>query len=402
MVKRWDTKWTVLAVGSLGTAVVGALRQGMPGLAPAVRDAFSLSLGEVGLVFSVLTAGFTVGLLPWGVLADRIGERPVLAGGLALTAAALAGAALAPSFAWLLVALFLVGLAAASANGSSGRSVMGWFARAERGFALGIRQTAIPVGGALAALSLPLLAAAFGLGWAFAATAAFSLVAALVAVRWLRDPPPSTAPAGFSAPPPTRDPRVWRLGVGTGLFVSAQAALLGFSVLFLHDELGLSVALGAAVLATMQVGAAATRIAIGRVSDRRERRVAPLRDVGALGAALVAAVAVLSAAPAWVVVPVLVAAGIAMMTWNGLAATAAAEISGRAQAGTAMGLQTAILSVVGLGAAPGFGVLADAAGYGVAFAAAALAPAIGWLVLAPLEDDEEHRAADRAARLAAT
>jgi nitrate/nitrite transporter NarK len=47
-------------------------------------------------------------------------------------------------------------------NAASGRAVMSWFAPAQRGFALGIRQTAVPLGGAAAALFLPPAAAAGG------------------------------------------------------------------------------------------------------------------------------------------------------------------------------------------------------------------------------------------------
>jgi sugar phosphate permease len=58
--------------------------------------------------------------------------------------------------------LTLAGAAGASVNAASGRAVMSWFAPAQRGFALGIRQTAVPLGGAAAALFLPPAAAAGG------------------------------------------------------------------------------------------------------------------------------------------------------------------------------------------------------------------------------------------------
>ena len=183
-------RWVVLAVGVLGTMVTGALRQGMPALGPAFRDGFGLSLGQVGFVFGALAAGMTVALVPWGALADRLGERSVLAGGLVATAAALVLAAVSGSFALLLAALFLTGCAGASATGASGRAVMGWFARSERGFALGVRQTAIPLGGALAALTLPAVALAADLRAALLALAAFTLLAAVAGAVWMREPPP--------------------------------------------------------------------------------------------------------------------------------------------------------------------------------------------------------------------
>ena len=394
-------RWVVLAIGCLGTAVVGVLRQGLPALGPAFRDAFSLSLGQVGFVFGALTIGMTIGLVPWGALADRTGERPVLAGGLVLTAGALVLAALAGSFPVLLVGLFLSGLFAASATGATGRAVMGWFGRGERGFALGIRQTAIPLGGALAALSLPAIAIASGLREALLALAGFTLLAAVAGAVWLRDPPPFDPLPGFHAPPPTRDARIWRLGIGSGMFVMAQAAVIGFVVLFLHDEHGLGLGEAAAVLAAIQVVSAVARIAIGRLSDRRGRRIAPLRGAGIAGGALVALAALLNDAPLAILIPLIVLGGAAISSWNGLSFTVAAEISGRAKAGTAMSLQNTLVSVLGAVASPLFGALAGATSFATAYLVIAVAPVVGWWVLRPLEDDEQERAEARRQRRAA-
>jgi sugar phosphate permease len=394
-------RWVVLAVGCIGTAVVGVLRQGLPALGPAFRDAFALSVGEVGFVFGATGTGMMVGLIPWGMLADRIGERPVLVGGLLGTGGALAAAALADTFALLLVGLFLAGFFGGAATGSSGRAIMGWFGRAERGFVLGIRQTAIPLGGALAALTLPAIALAVDLQAALLAVAAFAAAAAVAGLLGLREPPSSETPAGFKAPPPMRDRRIWRLGVGSGLFVMAQAAVIGFVVLFLVDERGMSPASAALVLAAIQVVSAVFRIAIGRRSDRVDRRIGPLRHSGLAGGALVAVAAGVSGAPLPVLLPLLVLGGAAMSSWNGLAFTAAAEIAGRARAGTAMSLQNTVVSVLGATASPLFGLLVDANSWRVAYLTIAIAPLAGWWVLRPLETEEEERAEARRQRIAA-
>ncbi|HEV2815123.1 MAG TPA: MFS transporter [Solirubrobacteraceae bacterium] len=394
-------RWVVLAIGCLGTAVVGVLRQGLPALGPEFRDTFELSISQVGFVFGALAAGMTIGLVPWGALADRTGERPVLAGGLLLTAASLVLAATSESFGLLLTGLFLTGLFAASATGATGRAVIGWFPRAERGFVLGIRQTAIPLGGALAALTLPAIAIASGLEAALLTLGGFTLVAALAGAIWLRDPPPSAPPPGFVATPPTRDPRIWRLGLGSGLFVMAQAAVIGFVVLFLHDDHGLGLGEAATVLAAIQITSAVLRIAIGRLSDRGGRRIGPLRGAGIVGGALVAVAALADGAPLAVLIPLLVLGGAAMSSWNGLSFTVAAEIAGRDRAGTAMSLQNTLVSILGAIASPLFGALAGATSFSTAYLIIAAAPVLGWWVLRPLEADEDERAEARRKRLAA-
>jgi sugar phosphate permease len=392
-------RWVILTTGAVGAGAFAALRMGLPSLGPAVRSEYGLSLGEVGLAFAAVTGGGMLTLVPWGALTDRIGERPVMASGLAGCAIALVGAAVAPSYVALLVALFVAGMLGASATGASGRAVMGWFARSERGFALGIRQMALPLGGALASLTLPRLVGARGLDAAFVALAGLSFTAAVASLLLMRDPPPGTGgrPAP-PAPPPTRDARLWRLGAGGALLVCAQASMLGFIVLFLHDARDVSAATAAAALAVVQLIGAGLRIVAGRRSDREGLRIAPMRRMAARNAALLAALAALATGPGAVLYPLLLFAAVATMTWNGLAFTAAAEISGRARAGTAMSLQNTIISVGGALAPAAFGVLVEATSWSAAFGVLAAAPLAAFLVLAPLEGEEDERLAAHALR----
>ena len=97
--------------------------------------------------------------------------------------AAAPGAGMAALGACLVVA----GAAGASVYAASGRLILGWFAAHERGLAMGIRQSAQPLGVAVAALALPSLAPR-GLAAAFAFLGGFCLVAAALVVAVVRDP----------------------------------------------------------------------------------------------------------------------------------------------------------------------------------------------------------------------
>jgi len=218
----------------------------------------------------------------------------------------------------------------------------------------------------------------------------------------MRDPPPSPSRGPvLPAPPPTRDARLWRLGAGGALLVCAQACMLGFIVLFLHDARDLSAAIAGAALAVVQIIGAGLRIVAGRRSDREGLRIAPMRRMAARTAVLLAALAALATGPSVVLYPLLILAAVATMTWNGLAFTAAAEISGRARAGTAMSLQNTIISVGGALTPPAFGLLVEATSWTASFALLALAPLAAFLVLAPLEGEEDARIAARVRRAAA-
>ena len=216
----------------------------------------------------------------------------------------------------------------------------------------------------------------------------------------MRDAPPAPPGAYVSdAPRPLRDPRILRLGVASGLLVCAQAAMLGFIVLFLHDEEGLSAAFAAVLLAGLQLAGAVGRIVAGRRSDREERRIMPMRRHALAATGLIVASAVLTPAPNWVVVPLVMVAGVATMCWNGLAFTVAAEISGREQAGTAMSVQNTDRGR-DRHRAGGVRRFVEFTSWPPAFVALAACPLAAWWVLAPLVDEEERRADAREARLA--
>jgi len=150
-------RWAVLAAGTFAQAAFSSVAFALAVLAPALREEYDLSLTEIGVVLAAEWVGLTLALLPWGFAVDRFGERWTLALGLTLCAACLTAAAFAPSFAWLVIFLGLGGIAGGSVQSGSGRAVMHWFSANERGFALGVRQTAVPIGGVVAAVVLPLL-----------------------------------------------------------------------------------------------------------------------------------------------------------------------------------------------------------------------------------------------------
>jgi len=244
-------RWTILAFGVAAQAAFSAMTMGLPALGPALRDAFGLSLAQVGLVLASVNWGSVATLIARGALADRIGERTVIAAGLGSGAVALWAASLTDGFAGLLIALAVAG--------------------------------------------------------------------------------------------------------------------------------GLA------------------RLAAGRWSDRRGRRVAPLRRLAGLTVAGLLAVAALAQAPLLVLGPVLLGCGIVAMSWNGLSLTATAEIAGRARAGTAMGLQGTIMRLPAAAVGVAFGALVVSTSWALAFAALAALPLAGWALLAPLAPEEERRIAAREA-----
>jgi sugar phosphate permease len=372
-------RWVVLGVGAAATAALAAVQGGLPAVAPAIQDTFDLSLVQVTAVFTSFALGTVATLLAWGVAADRRGERVVIALGLAGGSLAMFGAASSSGYVALLAWMALAGMLGSAAVAASGRAVFGWFPRDERGLALGLRQTAVPAGAALASFSLPPLA---------------MLVCALASALWLRDGP-RTESAAPAAPDAARDPRIWRLSAASSLMIIGQIGVTSLLVLYLYGERDWTAAHAALALGGVQVGAAIARVSAGRWSDLRDERIEPFRRLAAVAGVLLLAAAV--GGPT--AVPLLLAGGIAAMSWNGLSFTAAAEISGRKQAGKAMGIQNTAMRLVAAGVPVGLGALATAVSWHAVFAVMGVTPLIARALLTPLVHDERRRRRDREARL---
>ena len=387
--KQQGYRWAVLAAGFLGQASYAAVLVGPAAIAPVLQQAYHLSLPVLGLVLAASSVGSLLTLFAWGVVADRLGERIVLATGMLATAAVLLGPALVVTPAVLLIALAAAGALGAGVNSASGRAVTEWFEPRERGLALGIRQTATPAGGAVAALTLPRLVHGADARLAFVFLSAACIAAALGGAVVLRT---RGQLEQRSERGPLRDSRLWRLGAGCTLLVLAQISVLTFLPLLLHRHRGLSLADAGAVLAVTQAFGAGGRILAGWASDLVGAR---LRLIRVVARALVVALlftTFLVDGPLPLLLPALVVAGALGLSWNGLAFTATVEYAGSGRSGSAIGFQQTLLALGSALAPIMFATLTADGSWRLAFGVMAFVPVLGLVVLAPLGETRIARA----------
>jgi sugar phosphate permease len=383
-------RWVVLAVATFAQTAACAFVYGVPFLVPDLRDQFGISLAAAGAYVAAPTAGLLATLILWGAAADRFGERRVMASGLVLAALAVGVVGLTPGLGHgLVLALFaLGGAAAASVFAACGRMIMGWFPRTERGLAMGIRQTAQPLGVAVAGLVLPGLAARLGVFGAMVVPAALCLLAALLVIAAAPDPArPPRAPGEHSASP-YRTPVLWRVHAASAMLVVPQFAISAFGTEYLVRQQGWSTTSAGAFVAVIQIVGAVGRIGAGVWSDRVGSRLRPMRQL-AVGAALVLLTFALGDAVApWLAIVALVVGGVVTVADNGLAYTAVAEIAGPMWSGRALGVQNTGQNIIGSLTPVALGALVGVAGYALGFAVAALAP-IAAIGLTPVHDERE-------------
>ena len=388
-------RWVVLVAGTFAQASFSCTTIGLPALSVALRSHYGMTLSETGVVLAGTGIGMLFTLLPWGLLADRLDERWVITAGLTGAAAALFGTAETGTFAALTGMLIAVGALGASVNAASGRAIMSWFPRRELGLALGIRQTAIPIGGAVGAAILTALASAGGTRLAFFVLGGACAGGAVVAAAFMRAAPPgepAVEPAASTRP--LRERRLWLLAGGTALYLTAQIGLTSFVVLFLRDVHHVSKGAAGAVLVAIDVLAIGARIGSGLLSDRLGTRLRPLRAIGLLVTAGSAAIAALTNGSVPLLVVLFLLTGMLSMSWNGLSFAAAAEAAGAGRTGAALGFQQTVLGFVVAGFPPLFAVIAGAPWH-LAFALAAAGPLAGFVLLRAVPEARGRSAARR-------
>ena len=268
-------RWLVLGAATSAQAAASFAMLGLAALAGFLQQEFHLSAAKTGLLITANGAAPLFSLLFVGDLLDRKSERLIIVAGAAIMAVALLVAAVSRDFLVLLACLFVVGLGYSSTQPGGGKSVSAWFRGDRLGLAMGIRQAGLPLGGAIAAATLPAVAAAFTWRAAFALGAVIALCGGLAFALIYRPPPAgagsavkraalsSAVVAGLLRQPWMRNATVAGLAL-----VSAQYGMLTWLMLYLRDHAHIPLTRGGWFLFLAQAAGVFGRIGLAAWSDR--------------------------------------------------------------------------------------------------------------------------------------
>lgn len=317
-----------------------------------IRRDLDFDESRFGLAVSCFFAAAATTALLGGGLVDRLGRRrsTVLAG----TVAVLGGAGLAwgaHSYAVLVVALIVLGVANAAMQVTSNLSLAKSIPRHRQGLAFGIKQSAIPFAIVLGGLAVPSVGAVIGWRWTFGITA---MLASLVIAGGLFLPPDvvirGTARGSLEkAPMPALALTAAAMALGSAA-VNSMAAFLpswGFQIGMTPSQTGFLLAAGSG----LSIG---TRIVTGHRADRRSGRHLPVVAMQMLfGAACLALISIQSVPMLWVSATLAFAIG---WGWTGLMLFAVVRV-GREAPGAASGAVQAGAFIGGASGPALFGLL---------------------------------------------
>lgn len=359
--------WRTVAAGSLSTVLASLPVFLLGGLAVLVRDELGFSEVQLGLAASTFFTVAALTAVPAGRVAARTGAwaATVLAAG--LSALALAGMAVAPSYGGLLLALGLAGVANSLAQIGTNGTLADVVPKHRQGLAFGVKQAAIPAATLLAGFALPVVGLTLGWRVSFAAASGLALVYVLVAPR-----PAQQARAEGGGAGRAGDAAVRALVVVAVAGALAAAAVNGLAAFLVESAVraGFSASSAGLLLGVGSALGVAARVLVGWLADRRDgghlRIVTAMMATGAVGMALFATGA-----------PAAFYAGTALVfalgwSWPGLLTFAVVRLNPAAPAVATSYTQTGVFA----GGATGpvvFGLLVTAGSYRLAWSAAALA-----------------------------
>lgn len=281
--------WWVVAGAFLCMMTGFAVAYSFAAFFGALESEFAARRGETSLVFSICAFLYFILGLPAGMIADRVGPRPVVFGGLMLIAAGLVLAAGATSL-WQIYLGYGIGagVGVGLSYVPSVAAVQRWFVR-KRGTAAGLAVAGIGVGTLIGAPLAHELIAAVGWRKTYLILAALTLVGAVVSGILVRrspehyglapdgDPPapkgsPPAIPAGLTLREAVRTRPFWTIYIG------ALLMSFGLFVPFVHlapyaADMGLGEGFGVLLIVLLGVGSTVGRFMFSSITNLLGRRL---------------------------------------------------------------------------------------------------------------------------------
>jgi MFS family permease len=246
-----------------------------------LESEFGARRGETALVFSISAFLYFLLGFPGGLIADRIGPRPVVIGGLLLIAIGLVVASRATSL-WQIYAGYGlgVGVGIGLSYVPSVAAVQRWFVRL-RGTASGLAVAGIGVGTLIGAPLAHQLIAIVGWRQTYLALAALTVVGALVAGALVRPAPERYGLTPDGDPPHPSGASAMPIGLTLGealrsgpfwaIYAGAMLMSFGLFAPFVHlvpyaKDVGLGEAFGVLLIVLLGVGSTVGRFLFASVT----------------------------------------------------------------------------------------------------------------------------------------
>ena len=354
-----EYKWVILIMLFFSQLILSISVYGLGPLGPYLKKSLSLTTIEFGSFTSILYLVGAVISLPAGMSVDRWGARINLFICMMLMGLSMILASLTQSYLPFALCIGIAGIGYGMSNPISSRGLTLWFDAKSRATAFSLRQTAVPVGGAIAGLLMIYLAELRDWSFAFRIIGIIAIGIGVVSFLFYREMPEqaldnspdnSSVEQGHiesaSLMDLIKNSNLLLTFLMMTLLCIGQSCLGAFLVLYLKEGLNFAPVLSGSFFTLTMITGGVARILWGVVSDKlfKGQRLPVMRIICALGT--ISALAASFWSPdiyPYLFILIAVLFGLSFLGFHGVAGAMIVEVCGAELAGRVAGLAVAVI-----------------------------------------------------------
>ncbi|MEK5529729.1 MULTISPECIES: MFS transporter [unclassified Viridibacillus] len=268
------TKWLIVLVATLSQTAATFVTYGMGPIATFYQIEWNLSALQTGFIVSAVNIGPIFSMIIFGYLMDKKGEKQIIGWGSILLGLSALTLIFVNNYIILLLLLLLVGIWYGSAQTGGSTAIVKWFPDKHRGLALGIRQTGIPIGGALASVLLTYTYYHYELSAVHIVQGIFAIAGGLLFLVAYHEPKENIATASKSVSFKEKmntiknNKALYPIYIVGIVMMSLQMIIIAHFMSYLHIEGDYSLTQAGEYLSLILIGGMVGRVAIAWVSDQ--------------------------------------------------------------------------------------------------------------------------------------
>jgi MFS transporter, ACS family, hexuronate transporter len=364
--------WRMLACLLLAQLLVAFIGRSVGPLGVLIGEDLELTKSQIGMLPAALFLGQALASIPVGFVVDRTGSKTLLLLISLCVGSSFILMTFSHQFGFVLLLVVIGGLGYGAMHPVTNRGIIHWFQRTQRGFAMGIKQTGITTGSALAGLVLLPLASVYGWRHVVAIACLLLIIGGVVAftlyhdsIKETNNQEESRASFFYSMKHMLANKPLMIVSISAMGLSGSQLCLVTYIVIYCYEYLHISLFLSGVLLVISEVCGSIGRIVWGLISDRlfKGKRVIVLMIISGIAGVASLTLAFLPSSTAFVVmIPITMVFGFAISGFNALWMNVASEVVDVRFSGLSSGFSITLGSLGVITLPPLFGFIVDSFG----------------------------------------
>jgi MFS transporter, ACS family, hexuronate transporter len=362
--------WKMLACLLLAQLLVAFIGRSVGPLGVLIGEDLELSKSQIGMLPAALFLGQALASIPVGFVVDQTGSKTLLLLISLCVGSSFILMTFSHQFGFVLLLVVIGGLGYGAMHPVTNRGIIHWFQQTQRGFAMGIKQTGITTGSALAGLVLLPLSAMYGWRHVVAVACLLLIIGGVVSFTLYHDSIKESTNqinenrSSFlhSMQHMMKNKPLMLVSISAMGLSGSQLCLVTYIVIYCYEYLHISLFLSGVLLVISEVCGSIGRIVWGVISDRlfKGKRVIILMIISGIAGISSMTLAFLPPFTAFeVMIPVTMVFGFAISGFNAIWMNVASEVVDTKFSGLSSGFSITLGSLGVITLPPLFGFIVD-------------------------------------------